>query len=166
MITFLRQRTGDEESRERLFLPRMVKPAAQSTELFRACRVFIVAEKQHGLRVWVPASLPSSRKQGIGSQTQRWCCAGHGRRACPDCRWLSSRLQHSGGGLHRSYWLRHRTFLLGFLKCFVNSAHNFPSLGNSGSGCFKRSARLDSVFSASTKSNLSAGGGGAAGSVA
>src|ERR1700758_5752392 len=61
--------------------------------------------------------------------------------------------------------LRCGPLLFSSLQCFVNSAHDFLSLGRSCSDCRSRSAKVASVRNASTKSNFSplllgAGGGG------
>ena len=117
--------------------------------------MLFAAKEQHRLGIGVPPGLTAARQRDVHGESH----AGSGRR------------QHGGGrnhastgggfqhcrrsGFNSSTRLRHRPFLLGFSQGFVNSAHSFPSLVTSRSDSFNRSAKLEMVFSASTKSNLS-----------
>ncbi len=153
-FAFLGKGAGDQQLGERLLFARLIQAAAQGAEFLHAGAVFLAAEKQHGLWVGSPTRLAATRKHGISRHGRGDRGAGHVPNSREPARGFDRFFQHRGARL------RQGALLFGFLQGFVNSTHSFPSLGTSGSGCFSCSASLESVLSASTRSNLSPLGGG------
>ena len=59
---FLRQRTGDQQFGNLLFLPELVQPAAQRAEFFHARDVFLGVEEEHAVGVRRPLGLAAVRQ--------------------------------------------------------------------------------------------------------
>src|SRR5216684_2962836 len=157
-LPFLRQRAVHQQLRKRLFLSGLIEPAAQGPELLHAGTVLFATEEKHGFRIRRPARLATASEQGL----RRNCpakskAAERGSRRNSAC-WLGRRFQHRLANFDARCRLRHCPFLFCFLQGFMNSAHSFPSLVVSCSCSFSFSARFDSVFRASIKSNFSGEG--------
>src|SRR5260370_30078043 len=162
-LPFLWQSAGHQQLRKRVFLSGLIEPATQGPKLFHSGTMLFATEEQHGLGIRRPVRLAAAGEQGLrrnrpakSKGTERGSSRNNTRR-------LGRRFQHGLTRFDPGCRLRHCSFLFFFLQGFMNSAHSFPSFVVSRSCSFNFSARLESVFRASIKSNFSCEGGGGGG---